>query len=520
MTLQPRTQKLSANCRTVFSYLRLTGERTEGSRFVGTVMVLLLTTMVAMLIFTACSGDPGWTYVEVQSMDFMSNVVDTTCYKTWVAVKYGYNLEPRNYKRLFLPGLYRLTSGGARVLTGDSAILDANTTHRIDAMLVVAYRDHIPPGNYVLRVDLYKWEEGKSQGYTKVASFDTKIVTVPAFSEEECGCEDLELHVYNDNEHEGKGTVPEGSCTFLDPNRGQMPDIHANVIGDLGDTVDWRCEITYNRSGRADTFVVEDLGVPASFDWDPQFWDTIYGGEALISCTPLNGDCIKFHRFSIRSHNPTSQAVEDAIEADPRNRWYTKYIAKHESDSVTQGKYYAQFNEVGDPTCDASGVRHTPNASGDGGFGIFQLTNFGTGAGRAPNTQELWNWKANVKTAIAWLDTLRDSCSPDLSDQYNSAIAYCGADITCIIPSPQYEGDSNNVAIAHDSEHDFYDACTMKRYNGLGTRVDSLDIRPYDYLTWNANLDIWRVTRSVWYRNPNDSLVEQFYVNRVCSLFP
>jgi len=126
-------------------------------------------------------------------------------------------------------------------------------------------------------------------------------------------------------------------------------------------------------------------------------------------------------------------------------------------------RYYLQFNEEPwtDFQCgDAEDVRYTPNAAGDGGFGLYQLTWFDSPA-RIPNAQELWDWKENVHSGVAWLEYHQEGAETHMAIQRALCHQACPDDDWPVPPETL-----GVVLFADNTDRPIEHAVALKRYNG------------------------------------------------------
>ena len=207
--------------------------------------------------------------------------------------------------------------------------------------------------------------------------------------------------------------------------------------------------------------------------------------------------------FCIRAENPNETTIENYIQNLSTSMWYTKYVAKHES-GWQNGRYYLQFNEEGNRGCSDDDILDAPNRNPnpiDSGWGLFQLTKFGPEA-RAPDSMELWSWKANAISGSGWLDYHQVRSETYMITQCSMAFG---------IPVWYY---ATPVLF-----HDITDACdttidqavALKRFNGKG-----LEKKEFCYFDTPTNE--WVIVDSASYRNQSGDTVTNYYVRDVCSL--
>jgi hypothetical protein len=280
-----------------------------------------------------------------------------------------------------------------------------------------------------------------------------------------------------------------------------MPDLHA-ISWDLYDSVVYSLNIRYTRSNRNDNITFVDTLPPFNW-WDIYNYASLcslfYGGQATISCRSLNDTCISRFKFAIRGYNPAEEAVESYIEDSLEGRWYAKYVAIQES-GWQNNRTYLQFNEIGAYNCDSNDIRHTPNWGDDGqgrpgGFGMFQLTYFTDIGGntRVPNSNELWNWKANACAGENYLDLLQAGANQYMADERNEANNCTGE----YVYNPPDDYVSGNVIFSGEQWADttIEHAVALKRYNGVGGtgngqfcefRDDDDEWHFNEYSVWNG----------------------------------
>ncbi|MEK7775366.1 MAG: hypothetical protein AAB305_05730 [Candidatus Zixiibacteriota bacterium] len=301
--------------------------------------------------------------------------------------------------------------------------------------------------------------------------------------------------------------VAEGSCVYINSSPA-MPQLTARTIPAMTYPIDWSLIVRYYRSGRSDDTIITVTGLPGNVPWNiyNSYGPELFGGEATIRAEIPSLQCGKDFHFSIRAKNPNQFTVESTIDQLSGYVWYCNPVARHESDSASQLRYYSQFNEVGSSACDATGVRYTPNASNtsDGGFGIFQLTKFGN-PGRTPNMNELWNWRANVQSGIDWLSVLQGVANTKMQEHRGAA----GTGN----PVPDHQV-TNIVTFSDATGRPIEDAVAIKRYNGLGS-IGAIR----DYCVWISDTG-WVFTPMAIYENPVTQVRDtNWYVKDVCLLW-
>lgn len=306
-------------------------------------------------------------------------------------------------------------------------------------------------------------------------------------------------------------SIAEHSCTYIEPVP-KMPSLRARVSAPPAGDLRWTLTVRYDRSGRSDQVVYErQLSGNSVWNIADQIGTAFFGGEASLQCILADNDlCIQTFDFSVRGHNPSSPTVEQYILGRPGFMWYWKYIAMHESDSLSQDRYYCQFNEVGSLNCFASDVKYTPNASGDGGFGIYQITN----VNRPPNVQELWNWQQNVNTAAGWLTDKKSEADAFMVIERGQAVVWHGDDPAWYWSVPDtavYSVTfSDNAARAVPSPNLIENAVAIKKYNGA----------THQFCEWNDSQHEWVFYPLQIYQLADGTLDTNKYVGDVCRLVP
>jgi hypothetical protein len=328
-------------------------------------------------------------------------------------------------------------------------------------------------------------------------------VSIPTFPQDCC---DFAIRLTSDGDFVGTDPV------YISSTPG-MPQLVASVEpGTLSPTgnVEWSLMVSYTRSGRndRDTVLSGVKNALSSWNINSTLGSMFRGGQATLKCRSHELNCSRGLDFCIRAYNPEEAVVEQWIATRPGVLWYWKYVAMWESDFGNQGRYYAQFNTSykgfysGCSTSDPNAIEGTPNASGDGGFGIYQLTNF-TWSGRAPNAQELWNWKQNVASGTGWLQDVQWDANSFMGSERAQAEQYLQIPYN---PEPP-DCTEGNVTFRGDGTGDrpIEHAVAIKRYNGNGGSGE----------TWRY---CWFFKEEGhWDTNPLNDRGEN-YVNKVCSL--
>ena len=318
------------------------------------------------------------------------------------------------------------------------------------------------------------------------------VITAPTFPSR---CRALTIQVTA-----GGAPINNGDCVFI-TDMPAMPNLTAKIVsGGVNGTVNWQLIISYTRNGRQDyDTITASLSAPESWDITAAMGTKIRGGQAMLICHALDSNWYQSLSFGIRAYNAPENVIIVNIANIPDALWYYVYVAKHEGGEQAW-RWYLQFNEIGAEDCGPGGVRYTPNASGDGGFGLFQLTLFGT-PGRAPNAQELWNWKENVTSGTGWLTDHESGSESYMNGQINMAFGYGG--IPAVMACTTTVG---SVVFAPLTEKIVTHAVAMKRYNGIGGSGNG------QYCEYDNSLHRWQFNRL------NDLGID--YVARVCSVYP
>ncbi|MPN19226.1 hypothetical protein SDC9_166592 [bioreactor metagenome] len=149
-----------------------------------------------------------------------------------------------------------------------------------------------------------------------------------------------------------------------------------------------------------------------------------------------------------------------------------------------------QFNETGAFGCGGDDVRYTANASRDGGFGIFQLTD------PKPLAQHLWSWKENCAEGVRQLAAAQRYAELWMEKQRQEMLDE-GFEVP--VPPVTYGG----VTFAEGSGRRIEHAVALKRYNGASS----------------GNFCVWDSATKQWRLNPKNNLGFN-YVERVCNEVP
>lgn len=323
---------------------------------------------------------------------------------------------------------------------------------------------------------------------------------------EHCCPFDIEMYSF-------KAPLGKNEYCALVTHDGEMPSLTLEAISmeDLG-LVTCTLFINYNRSRRndADTFLYTMNG-NCSWDIKSTMLDKVRGGEAVIKCYSDNLGCYQYYNFGIRGVNAPEIVVSNYIENADNDKWYPKYIAKHESwipetDYNPLRRYYLQFND-GAFNCDSSDVNGTPNWGDDGegrpgGFGLFQLTNFFNGSDwGVPNKQELWDWKENVNSGVFYINYLYNDSYNYMTVQRSNA-ANVSFELRHVPDTTLFD-----VLFSDNTDNIIENAVAIKRYNGRGGGGNG------EFIEFN-------LTNQSWVFHPLNNYDQPFnYVARICSTY-
>ncbi len=264
-----------------------------------------------------------------------------------------------------------------------------------------------------------------------------------------------------------------------------MPRIHVRLLPEgLPGTVAYDLNIRYMRSNR-DEIDGYTAQVPASGEWDitAAMGGDFRGGRAVL--TYRYADVERRITFYIRGLNPEKERAERFIRSlSPL--WYSPFVAIHESNSGLAATM-RQFNDSDIFHRGSEDVRYTPNASSDGGFGIYQLTH------PRPTAQELWSWQANCIEGVRELASCQTYAERWMDKQREQMLDE-GFDVP--VPAITY----GNVTFAPGTGRRIEHAVAIKRYNGAS----------------GGNFCVWDNVTKRWKINPKNNLGFN-YVERVCS---
>jgi|GEM_PF-4369812 hypothetical protein len=277
-----------------------------------------------------------------------------------------------------------------------------------------------------------------------------------------------------------------------------MPSLKAKLVpASLPGNVEYSLNITYTRSARNDSDSYSET-IRADKEWDinAKMNSAFRGGKAVLTYKYEGiSDSVTFY---IRGNNPTKATAVSYIK-EKTSLWYPQYVAIHESGS-SSGSVMKQFNETGTFNSGNSDIRYTPNASSDGGFGIFQLTN------PAPSAQQLWSWKANCDEGISRLNSAQAYANNWMNAPVGATGFPSGGQrvqaknenngVAVPVPNKTYGNVTFSDGTAKVIEH----AVALKRYNGASL----------------GNFCAWDNANGQWKFNENNSLGFN-YVARICA---
>ena len=197
----------------------------------------------------------------------------------------------------------------------------------------------------------------------------------------------------------------------------------------------------------------EELELDADWLVSSEFGSDFRGGKGVFISSYAGASYTNI--VHIRGNNPTVAEVEAAIGTSP---WYVRAIAKRESGRQS-GRYYCQFNEVGNLGPNWSDIRRCPNFGRPNGWGIFQID-------PPVNCETLWNWRTNVdqgrsmidqciREATAWINSqIRQQMSEDPAQPIGNQVFTIGG-----------------VNFQEGTARTPIDACAIQRYNGASRWV-------------------------------------------------
>jgi len=244
----------------------------------------------------------------------------------------------------------------------------------------------------------------------------------------------------------------------------EMPRLLAALKPDkLSGNAKWRLHIEYERNRDDHSYypgptAAEWKTLPASANWNivDELGADFRGGKATLYCEYAGILCQMV--IHIRGNNPAETTVATEIGDNP---WYAKPIAKWESDRPIQGRYYAQFNTVGNLGPNSGDYLSCPNFGAPNGWGIFQLDT------PNPIAQQLWSWKANVSGGKA---RLANPCRTEAQTWITAQETQQQAEEPSM-SLDNYIFTFNGVNFRKGTTKTPVDACTIQRYNGAGLWV-------------------------------------------------
>lgn len=229
---------------------------------------------------------------------------------------------------------------------------------------------------------------------------------------------------------------PQNSVALILNNK--MPDIlfkiyypnSSNMCFDVDAvvTINYKKTTNVTSRNRDDEFITvarSKLGNSVYCSWGTQTvhdkkWPTNQGGRVKIELKDILGNVLKTFHFTIKAQNPKIGEVLLFLDQAPYDKaWMMKKIGMHESGTaVDASAEMLQFNQYNSSLeslqTDWNHSSRCPNFSinGDGGIGIFQLTDY-----PIPHTQELWDWKCNAYGAYKKLT--HQDLKNRVRDQFN-----------------------------------------------------------------------------------------------------
>ncbi len=282
---------------------------------------------------------------------------------------------------------------------------------------------------------------------------------------------------------------------------GAMPRLQARFLREVpeGEELAYELEISYERSGRRDRDTFFET-IPATETWDinAALGPLVRGGRAVLRCT-YRGSSYRAV-FYLRGRNPTHDALHDYL-TENNARWFVEKIGVHESGSEWSPRV-RQFNETGEFHIGDDDIRHTPNASFDFGFGIFQLT------APRPTAQQLWSWRANCDAALRLIEEKRLIATIE----YNRELTRANP-----LPIPSLRLGEITFDDQDSQAQPVVDAWTIKLYNGRASWSDRFHGYAGDrgYAQWNFNTATWELFPVNCYR-ANGQWVRNPYLEKVC----
>jgi uncharacterized repeat protein (TIGR03803 family) len=249
-------------------------------------------------------------------------------------------------------------------------------------------------------------------------------------------------------------TMPTLTC------KGSVP----NYTGSEPLTFNWTYTVNYQGNGGASAntwtgTVNSSAGDPSEATWTVPFSGSqnpsdFYGGNVTISVSvllPGNSEPCTAELdspYTITAEEPSCDQVIGALTS--YGIWYLQGIAAQESG----------FNQF-------VGGYPYPNSTGDGGFGIMQVT--------PANAADMWNWRQNIADAVAEIsnNTIRDvngfrSPQQFWQDQIAQWQAWAAANPNSPYAPPPPDTTYGDITFSYTNPnaHSYADAIAIKRYNG------------------------------------------------------
>ncbi len=265
---------------------------------------------------------------------------------------------------------------------------------------------------------------------------------------------------------------------------GAMPEMNAHLTPALPGEVDYELVIRF-RSKNRDEVTTYSGRVKADAAWHitGAMGSDLRGGHATLTFRYRGLE--RRAAFAIRGLNPAKPAAGRYI-GSLSPLWYAPYVAIHESGSAA-APVMKQFNENERLRHGGSDAQYTPNASRDGGFGIYQLTN------PKPTEQQLWSWKANCAEGVRQLETAQRYADRWMEKQRQQML---DEGFSVPVPPVAY----GPVTFADGTDRRIEHAVALKRYNGASS----------------GNFCVWDNMTKQWKFNAKNNMGFN-YVERVCS---
>lgn len=183
------------------------------------------------------------------------------------------------------------------------------------------------------------------------------------------------------------------------------------------------------------------------------FGSEFRGGKGTVISSYLGA--VYTNVVHIRGINPTAGVVESSIGNKP---WYVRAIAKRES-GRQNGRYYCQFNEIGNLGPDWVDIRGCPNFGAPNGWGIFQID-------PPINSETLWNWRINVEQGKRVINQCIREATAWINSQVKQQMA---EDPTQPIANHVFK--IGGMSFQMGTKRAPIDACAIQRYNGASRWV-------------------------------------------------